>query len=268
MEIALEEAFAAFGRDSEATELAGALLVARMLEPGLDPYPILDTIELLERGAGASEPGSRSIEPWDYLTEAGFRGNTEHYHALDNSHLGRVLESRQGLPITLAIILIQVARAMGREAVGINFPGHFLVRIDEQLVDPFGLLPVTRSKCLERLNDEQRRLPLAELFARASAQAIAQRMLNNVKSVVVGSALWHRALEVVDAQLAIAPDQPGLQLERGELWLRLGSTAGARMAFEDALELAVRSDAPGVARLVAHIRKRLDALPGADDVFH
>jgi regulator of sirC expression with transglutaminase-like and TPR domain len=265
MEIALEEAFAAFGRDSEATELAGALLVARMLEPGLDPYPILDTIESLERGIAERES---DMEPWDYLTETGFRGNTEHYHALDNSHLGRVLDSRRGLPITLAIILIQVARAMGREAVGINFPGHFLVRIDERLVDPFGLLPVTREKCLQRLNDEQRRLPLAELFARASAQALAQRMLNNVKSVVVGSALWHRALEVVDAQLAIAPDQPSLQLERGELWLRLGSTAGARMAFEDALELAVRSDAPGVARLVAHIRKRLDALPGADDVFH
>jgi regulator of sirC expression with transglutaminase-like and TPR domain len=261
VDTALEEAFAAFGRDPEATELAGALLVARLLEPGLDPYPIMDALETLGVECGGAEP-------WAHLAARGFRGNVEDYDALDNSHLGRVIASRRGLPITLAIVLIHVARENGREAVGINFPGHFLVRVDEQLIDPFALAPVSRAACLERLPEPQRRRPLSELFAPAGAHAVALRMLNNVKGVLAGQAQWHRALEAVDAQLAVAPAQPAAQLERAELWLRMGSLSGARIALEDALALALRSDAPGMQALVAHIRQRLDALPGAGDVLH
>jgi regulator of sirC expression with transglutaminase-like and TPR domain len=266
VEADLEARFAAFGRDPAATELDAALLVARLLDPGLDETPV--------RGAVADlAAGARDRAPWALLGALGFRGNAEDYEALDNSHVGRVLATRRGLPITLAILLIEVARGSGRQAAGINFPGHFLVAVDGQLVDPFVMAPLRPEQAIARLPSAERKRPAAELFPSASPQAVALRMLNNLKGVFAGRATWHRALETVDAQLAVAPQQPAVQLERGELWLRMGSVASARMAFEAALALA---DGPGAAdsspatqALRLHLEQRLAGLRGGTgDVIH
>jgi regulator of sirC expression with transglutaminase-like and TPR domain len=261
----LERRFAEFGRDAAATELTGALLVAALLDPGVDEAGIRADIATLAGQCGA-------LAPWDFLLHRGFRGNFEDYQSLDNSHLGRVLQSGRGLPITLAVLLIEVAHAVGRPASGINFPGHFLVRVGEQLVDPFAMEPLLPEDAVARLPPAERRRPLTELLPPTTAQALALRMLNNVKSIFAGRAAWHRALEAVDAQLAIAPDQPVVQLERGELWLRMGSVASAREAFNAALVLVGGADSvnasPAIAALKRHIRQRIAALDGSGDVLH
>jgi len=258
---ALEQAFVKFGRDPHASELAAALLVARLLDGVIDEPAVHAAI------ADIADPGQQEA-PWTLLATAGFSGNAEAYDALDNSHIGRVIETRRGLPITLAVLLIEVARRTGRAATGINFPAHFLVRIDERLIDPFAMAPVAVVDCLQWLPPSERGRPQATLFAPASAHGMALRMLNNVKSVLAGRAVWHQALDVVEAQLAIVPGQPVLHLERAELWLRMGSPGSARGALEAALTLAEQGRGQAMEQLAGQIRERLLTLPDDNETLH
>jgi regulator of sirC expression with transglutaminase-like and TPR domain len=257
----LQQAFAGFAADPQADEVAGAILVARLLEPGLDARVLADDLETIAAGCGA-------VAPWIYLDAIGFRGNTDSYEAVDNSHLARVLATRQGLPITLGVILIYVARKAARQAVGVNFPGHFLVLVDGQLVDPFVMEVTSAAACLGRLPATSRNQPATVLFAPATPQVVVLRMLNNLKAGFAGRGVWHQALDVVAAQLALLPDQPGLHLESGDLWLRLGSVTSARAAFERAAALASQSGDATLAPLARLAGQRLESLRGAGDVLH
>lgn len=266
MDHLLEQRFAGLGAAVRAEPVDAALLVAELLDPRFDAAECRYALEAL-----AARCDGR--EPWTALAGLGFCGNSDDYDALDNSHLGRVLETRRGIPISLAVLLIEVARQVGLIAGGVNFPGHFLVAAGEQLIDPFAMAPVRPEDCLVRLPEAERQRPLAELFAPASAQLIALRMLNNIKAQFASRAQWHRALEVADAQLAIAPGQAAVQLERGELWLRMGSPDSARHAFEAALALAESgagpaSAGPGLGPLADYLRRRIRELHGAGDVRH
>lgn len=265
MDAVLREDFARFGRDPGAVELTGAILVARFIEAGLDARALEDAVQALAVRC-------RAPTPWSAMRGAGFSGNAEDYGALDNSHIGRVLASGRGIPITLGVLLIEVARSAGRSAFGIGFPAHFLVQVDDELVDPFRLEPVTRAQCRGWLPPAARAQSDEQLFAPASAHLVTLRMLNNVKGVLAGRGDWVQALEAVDLQCALAPAQPHFEVERGELWLRLGSVGSARRAFERALALATD---PGSAEphaadatVVAAIRARLAGLRGANDVLH
>jgi len=247
--------------DAAADEVRMAVLVARTLDPLVsDQWVEARLGELASRGAGQA--------PWELLREHGYGGNLQNYAALENSNIAWVLEHRRGIPISLGVVLIRLARAAGHAATGLNFPGHFLVQIDELIVDPFAMQPVAREELLAQLPAELRLQPTAQLFAPASTVAVGLRMLNNVKLAHLSAAAWHRALDIVDAQLRLAPKQSALQFERGDLWLRLGLSQPARAAFEQALALA--DELPPVAaeevRRVA--QARLDSLGGASDTIH
>jgi regulator of sirC expression with transglutaminase-like and TPR domain len=239
-----------------------ACLVAQVVEPTLAAADVESDLQALASGC------STRASPWHYLAELGFEGNSDDYGSLDNSNLARVLDTRRGIPITLGVVLIQVARAAGRQAVGINFPGHFIVEIDDLLVDPFVLEPMDREQLLERLPETSRTRSPQSLFAPASTVAVGLRMLNNVKLVYSRQAAWHRTLDVVDAQLQLAPEQPALHLERGDLWRRLGLVAPARESFQRALELVSHSVADEAEQVRRAVRARLDELGGSDDVVH
>ena len=117
---------------------APAFLIARLEFPKLDPGPYLDQLDAMGEIAMqriASDPGhdaplAARVDGLNrYLfNELGFVGNREHYEDPRNSCLNEVLDRRTGIPITLALIYIEVARRAGLRAEGVNFPGHFLVR--------------------------------------------------------------------------------------------------------------------------------------------
>jgi regulator of sirC expression with transglutaminase-like and TPR domain len=94
------------------------------------------------------------------------------------------------------------------------------------------------------------------------------RMLNNLKLAFFRELAWHRALDVVDAQRALVPDEPGLYLERGDLWHRLGVMSAAREAYGEALRLADVSTDERHVEIATTARARLDGLGGASDVVH
>src|SRR5438876_6670446 len=123
-----------------------ALLIARIEYPSLDAGPYLDRLDALGRearlrvAAAAIIPGdapphvdpdryARVMALNDYLfNELHFVGNEVHYEDPRNSFLNEVLDRRTGIPITLALLYLEVARRAGLHVEGINFPGHFLLR--------------------------------------------------------------------------------------------------------------------------------------------
>lgn len=245
-----------------ADEVRVAALVARLLDPRVVATDIESRLNDLAGRCDAR------LAPWEALDDLGFAGNRDDYEALENSNLAWVLAHRRGLPITLAVVLIRLARSAGRQAVGVNFPGHFLVDVDGTLVDPFVMQAIDVEGFLERLPADSRQQPRSRLFAQASPVTVGLRMLNNVKLVYSRTALWDRSLDVVDAQLALAPEQPALHLERGELWHRLGLIAPARASYLRALELSDASPAEHGPLIRQSAQARLDELGGADDVLH
>jgi regulator of sirC expression with transglutaminase-like and TPR domain len=255
----LLEDFARCNADPAVDEVQMAVLVARTLDEAVR----LDAVEARLDDLLQQLPAAR--EPWDFLRAEGFLGDTDTYAELHNSNLAWVLEHRRGIPITLGIVLIRLARRAGRAAVGLNFPGNFLVQIDDVTVDPFAMQPVVRRDLVERLPPDVRALPDAQLFAPASVIAVGLRMLNNVKLAHLTAAAWHRALDIVDAQVRLAPHHSLLHLERGDLWRRIGLVRPARAAYQQALTLANAAQAEEVGKAA---EARLADLGDAGDTVH
>ena len=110
-----------------------ALLFARIEYPTLDVRPYLNQLDMLGREAGlrvAAAPESLRVQALNQLLfeEQRFTGNSENYSDPRNSFLNEVLDRRTGIPISLAVVYMEVARRAGLQVEGVNFPGHFLVR--------------------------------------------------------------------------------------------------------------------------------------------
>ena len=195
--------FAALVINPAASELAVASLVNRVIYPAEDLAGVSSAVQSLIPPAGQAA--------WLHLGTLGFGGDERGLIDLDNSCVTKVLERRRGLPITLAIVLIEVARRQGREAWGLNAPGHFLASVDHQVVDPV----------------QMSTLPMTASIQRASATEIAQRMLNNLKHACLSQSQPHSALTVLEHQRAMARAigdaemEGGLRLETGNCWYAL-----------------------------------------------
>ncbi len=126
-----------------------ALMIAKLECPSLDPGPSLERLDAM--GAAAHErlvasgclvDSRHSETAVDILNaylfdEEGFTGNRDRYDDPSNSFLNEVLERRTGIPITLALVYMEVARRAGILIDGVNFPGHFLMRFTPLILDPF-----------------------------------------------------------------------------------------------------------------------------------
>jgi regulator of sirC expression with transglutaminase-like and TPR domain len=243
-----------FSYDQSATEIGAALLVTRCLDE------TLDVVQLKQRIDALAARQSDSSAPWETLTEEGFRGDPE-FNALRGSSMDQLIEDKRGLPISLGVLLIHTSRQAGFDASGINFPGHFLVKVGDTLVDPFFLKVTNEAEWLATLSAEA---IASDPFAHATPQAILMRMLNNLKIHFAQRLEFHRALDMTDCQLQVFPKNAGLLLDRGEFWIRLGSVAGAREAFTAAEQAA----GTGEHELAELARLQLQGLMERSDTFH
>ena len=205
--------------DSDAlSETEVAIFIDSLLHPDLDPQAT--RVALAEVQNLAQEHPQAASQPWLALTDLGFTGNAAAYEASSNSSLSWVLEHRSGIPISLAVVLIAVARGLGCDAQGLNHPGHFLVRINHSLVDPFRMTLVP---------------PDAEVFQSAAqapsatAADIGLRMLNNLKYASLKNQRWVDAMNLLDHQLAVRPQAWDLWFEKASMWQQLGSYASAAL---------------------------------------
>ncbi|MEQ8276189.1 MAG: tetratricopeptide repeat protein [Deltaproteobacteria bacterium] len=180
------------------------------------------------------------------FAEAKFRGNGENYYDPKNSLLNVVIDRRVGIPITLSIVYIEVARRTGSRAMGIGFPGHFLVQHEvdghKLLIDPFdcgSVLDVTDcERILNGLSTAPKELE-PWMLAPSSPRAIVARVLTNLKHAYLLEKDFIGAVKAIDRLLVVDPDRETERRDRGLLYAELGMAKSAIVDLEQYLETAL-----------------------------
>jgi regulator of sirC expression with transglutaminase-like and TPR domain len=194
--------------------------------------------------------------------ELGFRGNSERYYDVRNSYLNEVLDRRTGIPITLSLVYIEVARRAALVVEGVGLPGHFVVRVGgdgrAMLVDPFhGGMLLTEKDCQDRLDrifgGKVKLDP--EMLGPCGRRDMIERVLRNLKAIHLRDEDSARALRVVDLLVALAPGSAEDLRDRGVLYASLDCYARAAADLESYLGLAPRArDAEELASRVAELK--------------
>lgn len=248
-----------------------ALLFASEVTPGLEVEAFLERLNALSR-AFVTRQGYRDdslrgrLEALnDVLFEhEGFRGCTKDYDDPRNSLLDQVLERRTGIPITLSLIFLTVARGGGLEVDGVGLPGHFIVVArregQEALVDPFHRGQVLSvADCRRRVETVLGRHAgwRDEWLKPSPPRLILVRMLNNLKRVYLRATDFRNALWVEDLLLALIPDEAVEYRDRGRVNAQLRRYGDARRDLGEYLERAGRqaSDAAEVAADLERLRR-------------
>ena len=273
---ALAQAFAAMvGQEVEDERIdlvRAALTIAQTEYPSVATDAYCGRIEQLARRVKRLVPDlgdpSESIAALNRVLfeEEGFRGNAEDYYDPRNSFLNDVLDRKLGIPITLAVVYMEVARRVGFPLVGVGMPGHFLLRHydvegHEILIDPFNRGRILTAQDCQRALDEiyGGQMPLQPEFLMAvSRRQVLVRMLNNLKSIYLSARNFRKALPIVDLILAIYPRSPEDVKQRAMLRWSLGQARGALADLEDYLKMSPEaSDADEIRQTAASLRRMM-----------
>ena len=236
---------------------AAALRLARLEYADLDPAPYLGQLDEMARevrermaNAGQKTPRARLSTVIDYLyNDLGFSGDREHYDDPRNSFLNVVIERRSGIPITLAIVFLEVAERAGLAAEGVNFPGHFLVRVPVGetpatrglLIDPFhGGAIISESDCHHLLRTHMGEDAVLDpaMLATAGKRDILIRMLLNLKRSYVRMRSFPQARVVTELLVQLDPSAITELRDRGLLAYHLEDFAAALRDLQEYLRLA------------------------------
>jgi regulator of sirC expression with transglutaminase-like and TPR domain len=230
------------------------LTLARIEYPALEPQRYLDRLQAMgERAAqrlgGHPPPSSDTIRALnEYLyDEEGFSGNREQYDDPRNSFLNEVLDRRTGIPITLAVVYLEVARRAGLGVTGVNFPGHFLLRApggmagDDLIIDPFhGGALLSEFDCRQLLRNHVGDEAAFDrsLLAPATRTEIVVRMLVNLKRLYVRMRSFPQARFVSTLLLTVDPSAVHELRDRGLLAYHLEDFSSALRDLEEYLRLS------------------------------
>jgi regulator of sirC expression with transglutaminase-like and TPR domain len=256
----------------QAIDLArAALALATLARPDADlacAHLHLDALarEVADAASGASA-ASRAMALARVLSEQhGYRGDCDTYDDLANADLARVIERRRGLPVALSILWLHAGRAQGWAMAGLNFPGHFVIRIegaqDRAIVDPFNagriVSPAELRVTLKRMAGPKAELR-PEHTAPASNRSVLLRLQNNIKARLIAREDFAGARTALEHMLMVAPAEIALWLEAAALDSRLGNLRSALLCFDAAARLAPdRATSARIARERAALRTRLN----------
>lgn len=195
----------------------------------------------------------------------GYAGDRQTYDDLQNANLMRVIDRRRGLPVALGILYIHAARAQGWSAVGLNFPGHFLIRLDGRggrlILDPFAEGRVRTVADLRELL-HQTQGPDTELtpahYETAADRDVLMRLQNNIRIRLIHDEQIERAVQVLEGMLLFAPDQPGLWREAGLLHAHLGNLRAGIAALEKFIEIGADAQRHDATIMLQSLRARLN----------
>ena len=179
-------------------------------------------------------------------------GDTTAYDDLDNANLVRVIDRRRGLPVALGIIYLDVAHRMGWAASGLNFPGHFLIRIEDgqtrAIVDPFqggAIRDAADLRALIKLTAGENAELTAEHYQAVDRRSVLLRLQNNIKVRQIRAGQIEDAAGTVERMLLFMPEVAMLRREAGLLHARLGhlvAACGHLQAYRDGCESAAERD--------------------------
>ncbi|MDP3375527.1 MAG: tetratricopeptide repeat protein [Hydrogenophaga sp.] len=241
--------FAALVRDDESLPLMeAAASIAQDEYPDLDVQQVLGDVDQLlararRRCGDVTDPLQRlRVLNQFFFRDMGFGGNVNNYYDPDNSYLNVVLRTRRGIPITLAVLWLELAQGLGLKARGVNFPGHFMVKVNlpdgQAVIDPFTGQSLSREDLSERLEPYKRRnglvddfdVPVGLYLQAATPRDILARMLRNLKEVHRTQEDWLRLIAVLDRLLILLPDAWTEYRDRGLAWAEMGDN---RLAVAD-----------------------------------
>ena len=252
-----------------------ALTIARTEYPDLDSEKYIEQLDWYASRVEQMLPDLpepiQVIAAINYVLfgEEEFRGNDEDYYDPRNSFLNNVLERKLGIPISLAIVYMEVAQRIGFPLFGVGMPGHFLLKHydvagNETFIDPFHRGNIlTRADCQTRLDEiYSGQIPLQpEFLHTVTRRQLLTRVLNNLRNIYTERRDFRRALVIVDLVLAIHPKSAEDMKQRAVMRYALGQLRGAAEDFETYARMAPdASDADEMRQTALSLRRRLAML--------
>jgi regulator of sirC expression with transglutaminase-like and TPR domain len=226
-----------------------------------------EVAQILKKGGNLSPRPTQIIEKInDYLfTMQKFKPNAEDYYNPLNSYLNIVIERKRGIPITLCILYMKIARAVNFKMYPVSFPGHFLVKhilednSGEIIVDPFNGGRIMDDYSLKTLLDQtypQQNIPLTHaLVEKATAAHVVIRMLNNLKGSYYEAQDMDRYNIANEMVLAIDWSNPDAVRDKGIILLKNGDSSEALKVLNTYLEINPEADdADDVLDIIRQIR--------------
>ena len=246
-----------------------ALYIAQEEEADIHPEEYLNLLDAMASEVQKSLPEQQyplriiqTINRYLYI-DLGFTGNSADYYDPRNSFLNQVIDRRTGIPITLALVYLEVARRINFPMVGIGMPGHFLLRPDFEeaaiYVDAFnGGEVLFAQDCQARLSEIYGQ-PVEiqpEFFAPVSSKQFLGRMLTNLKAIYLNQGDGLRTLAAIERILLLFPVAPAERRDRGILYYQLGRWTEARLDLQAYLTSIPRAeDAPIIRQLLERINQ-------------
>ena len=264
--------------DASLSLIEAAVAIAQMEFPDLDTQAVLADIDALADRLKRRIPADavplqrlRWLNRF-FFQEVGFAGNVNDYYDPANSYLHTVLRTRRGIPITLAVLYVELATHIGLPAHGVSFPGHFLVKLrlqggsqqGEVVIDPFTGQSLSREELDELVAPYKRShgltgdfdVPLGLFLQSAPPRDVLARMLRNLKEIHRAAGDWLRLVAVLDRMVVLLPQAWEERRDRGLALAELGQDA---QALEDIGAYLAHcpdaEDASGLAERAAELRR-------------
>ena len=255
--------------------LEAAVSLAQDEYPDLDVQQVLgDVDQLLARLVRRLPADASSLQKLRQLNQfffqdLSFGGNVNDYYDPDNSYLNAVLRTRRGIPITLAVLWLELAGGLGLNARGVAFPGHFMVKVNlpkgQVVIDPFSGQSLSREELAERLEPFRQRnvtaddfeVPIGLYLKSSPPREIISRMLRNLKDIHKTQEDLPRLLAVMDRLIVLQPDGWTEYRDRALVWAAMGDEEHAVADLETYLTHAEDAlDIDAMAERLAQLRRK------------
>jgi regulator of sirC expression with transglutaminase-like and TPR domain len=263
--------------DAQFPLLEAAISLAQDEYPQLDVQQVLGEVDQLlarlKRRIAPDAPAMHRLRMLNqyFYRDLNFGGNVNDYYDPDNSYLSMVLHSRRGIPISLAVLWLELAQGLGLAARGIGFPGHFLMKVNlphgQVVIDPFTGQSLSREELSARLEPFHRSrglpggsedVPLVHYLQVTPPREIIARMLRNLKEIHKNQSDWQRLVAVQDRLLILLPQAWEELRDRGLAYAELGQTRLALQDLETYLaQVSESQDRQGVLDQIAGLRRAL-----------
>jgi len=260
--------------DADFPLLEAAVCLAQDEYPDLDVQQVLGEVDQLLARLKRRIPADagplqklRAVNQF-FFHDLNFAGNVNDYYDPDNSFLSVVLRTRRAIPISLAVLWIELAQGLGLAARGVGFPGHFMLKVNlpegQVVIDPMDGQSLSREQLAERLAPFRRsgglgddfEVPLGLYLQMAQPREIIARMLRNLKEIHTSQEDWPRLIAVLNRLIVLLPTTWSEYRDRGLAHAAAGQSEPAVSDLETYLRNAPEvEDRGAISRRVAELKQ-------------
>ena len=262
--------------DQDFPLLEAAISIGQDAEPDMDLQTVLAEVDRLQvrlnqRLAGETDAlRSLSVLNQFFYSELGFAGNLNNYYDPANSYLNHVLQTRRGIPISVAVLWLELANSIDLPAHGVSFPGHFLIKVllpqGQVVLDPLTGESFSANSLAERLEpfwedagiDAVEAAPLGLYLQAATPRSIVERMLRNLQEIHRTQRDWPMLVAVLTRLSVLLPQVPAIYRDRGLAYAEWGVTERALEDLERYRKDLQGEELEQIDQKMDELRKSLD----------